>query len=89
MGVPISDVGYTSATTGRGNHEVRRGHVLALEIKRSLKEGSYVKKNEFPVGYTITTGMLKLFREINDMCSKSYANPHKQCVTKGRVRNDT
>jgi hypothetical protein len=31
MGFPPSEVGYTSATTGRGNHEVRKGHVVALE----------------------------------------------------------
>jgi hypothetical protein len=30
MGVPTSEVGYTSATTGRGDHEVHKGHVLAL-----------------------------------------------------------
>jgi hypothetical protein len=30
MGVPTSDVGYTSATTGRGGHEVHKGHVVAL-----------------------------------------------------------
>jgi hypothetical protein len=33
MGVPASEVGYTSATTGRGNHEVHKGHVVALEKK--------------------------------------------------------
>jgi hypothetical protein len=27
MGVPKSEVGYTSATTGRGGHEVHKGHV--------------------------------------------------------------
>jgi hypothetical protein len=32
MGVPTSDVGYTSATTGRGDHEVHKGHVVALKI---------------------------------------------------------
>jgi hypothetical protein len=31
MGVPTSEVGYTSATTGRGDHEVYKGHVVALE----------------------------------------------------------
>jgi hypothetical protein len=31
MGVPNSDVGYTSATTGRGDHEVQKGHVVELE----------------------------------------------------------
>jgi hypothetical protein len=33
MGVPASDVGYTSATTGRGDHEVRKGPVVALGKK--------------------------------------------------------
>jgi hypothetical protein len=31
MGVPTSEVGYTSATTERGGHEVHKGHVMALE----------------------------------------------------------
>jgi hypothetical protein len=31
MGVPTSDVGYTLATTGRGDHEVHKGHVVALK----------------------------------------------------------
>jgi hypothetical protein len=31
MGVPTSEVGYTSATTGRGDHEVHKGHVVALK----------------------------------------------------------
>jgi hypothetical protein len=31
MGVPTSEVGYTSATTERGDHEVHDGHVVALE----------------------------------------------------------
>jgi hypothetical protein len=30
MGVPTSEVGYTSATAGRGDHEVHKGHVVAL-----------------------------------------------------------
>jgi hypothetical protein len=30
MGVPASEVCYTSATTGRGDHEVHKGHVVAL-----------------------------------------------------------
>jgi hypothetical protein len=33
MGVPASEVGYTSATTGRGDHEVHKGHVVALGEK--------------------------------------------------------
>jgi hypothetical protein len=34
MGVPTSEVGYASATTGRGDHEVHKGHVVALERKK-------------------------------------------------------
>jgi hypothetical protein len=30
MGVPTSEVGYTSATTGSGDHEVHKGHVVVL-----------------------------------------------------------
>jgi hypothetical protein len=42
MGVASSEVGYTSATTaGGGDHEVRKGHVVALDKKRkkSFAEG--------------------------------------------------
>jgi hypothetical protein len=34
MDVPTSEVGYTSATTGRGDHEVHKGHVVALGEKK-------------------------------------------------------
>jgi hypothetical protein len=40
MSVPTSEVGYTSATTGRGVHEDHKVHVVAL-----------VKKELFPVIY--------------------------------------
>jgi hypothetical protein len=36
MGVPNLEVGYTSATTGRGDHEVYKGHVVALGEKSLL-----------------------------------------------------
>jgi hypothetical protein len=35
MGVPTSEVGYTSATAGRGDHVVHKGHVVAMEEKKS------------------------------------------------------
>jgi hypothetical protein len=36
MGVPTLEFGYTSATTGMGDHEVHKGHVaLAKKILRS------------------------------------------------------
>jgi hypothetical protein len=37
MGIPPSEVSYTSATTGREDHEVHKGHVVALEKKLSRK----------------------------------------------------
>jgi hypothetical protein len=33
MDVPTSEVGYTSATAGRGGHGIHNGHVVALEKK--------------------------------------------------------
>jgi hypothetical protein len=36
MGVPSLEVGYTSATTGRGGHEVHKGHVVALGEKKNF-----------------------------------------------------
>jgi hypothetical protein len=38
MGVPTSEVGYTSVTTGRGDHEVYKGHVVALEVRKINKK---------------------------------------------------
>jgi hypothetical protein len=38
MGVPTLEVGYTSATTGRGDHEVHKGHVVALGKKKKHKQ---------------------------------------------------
>jgi hypothetical protein len=34
MGVSTLEVSYTSATTGRGDYEVHKGHVVALEKKK-------------------------------------------------------
>jgi hypothetical protein len=34
MGVPTSEFGYTSATTGRVDHEVHERHVVALDLKK-------------------------------------------------------
>jgi hypothetical protein len=42
MVVPTSEVGYTSATTGRGDHEVYKGHVVALE-----KKCDYSRKTQY------------------------------------------
>ena len=34
MGFPTSEVGYTPATPRREDHEVHKGHVVALEKKK-------------------------------------------------------
>jgi len=34
MGVPTSEVGYTPAMPRREDHEVHKGHVVALEEKK-------------------------------------------------------
>jgi hypothetical protein len=39
MGVPTSEVGYTSATARRGDHEVHKGHVVALENNNNICGG--------------------------------------------------
>jgi hypothetical protein len=44
MGVPTLEVGYTSATTGRGDHEVHKGHVVALE-KNIYSEQLHAEQN--------------------------------------------
>jgi hypothetical protein len=36
LGVPTSEEGYISATTGRGDHEVHKGHLVAL--KKNISE---------------------------------------------------
>jgi hypothetical protein len=40
MGVSASEVGYTSATTARGDHEVHKGHLVALEKKKKKEKTS-------------------------------------------------
>jgi hypothetical protein len=45
MGVPTSEVGYTSATTERGDHEVHKGHVVAFDIWASFE--NQTKKLKF------------------------------------------
>jgi hypothetical protein len=58
MGVPTSQVSYTSATTGRGDHEVHKGPVVALEEKKyseiSLNSQSMVERELFAGGVSCT-----------------------------------
>jgi hypothetical protein len=43
MGIPTSEVGYTSVTTGREDHEVLKGYVVALEKKNVPKIRDFVR----------------------------------------------
>jgi hypothetical protein len=52
MGVPTSEVGYTSATTGKGGHEVHKGHVVALE--REGNRGEREKNKTKPKNWCLT-----------------------------------
>jgi hypothetical protein len=36
MGLPSSELSYTLATTGRGDHDVHKGHAIALDFKKTL-----------------------------------------------------
>jgi hypothetical protein len=47
MGVPPLEVIYTSTTTGREDHEVHKGHVVALEKKNyiNVTQGFRVSTN--------------------------------------------
>ena len=43
MGVPTSEVGYTPAMPRREDHEVHKGHVVALDQKKfSVKKKQYI-----------------------------------------------
>jgi hypothetical protein len=80
MGVPSSEVGYTSATTGRGDHEVHKGHVVGLERKKYTR-GS--QKIRFPILlppniYSLITHFTSLhftiFPHSHLLCYFSYPN---------------
>jgi hypothetical protein len=53
MGVSTSEVGYTSATTGSGDHEVHKGHVVALGREN---------KNKHVNGTYTINGIMKIYR---------------------------
>jgi hypothetical protein len=42
MGVPASEVGDPLATTGRGDHEVHKGHVVVLAKEKIQENTEYV-----------------------------------------------
>jgi hypothetical protein len=54
MGIPTYEVGYTSATTRRGDHEVHKGHVVALGINISAVISIGTVVNDRPLeGYKV------------------------------------
>jgi hypothetical protein len=77
MGVPNSEVGYTSATTGRGDHEVHKGHVVALEKKDYVEASVSNSQNSFQNIRTI--GRSRLLHPSNQV---SKFNDEKQLNVK-------
>jgi hypothetical protein len=53
MGVPNLEVGYTSATTGRGDHEVHKGHVVVLGGGGSVSLEYFGYHHIFSVSFTV------------------------------------
>jgi hypothetical protein len=53
MGVPTSEVGYTSATTARGDHEVHKGHVVAMEEFLSNKIQYFTSTSNTSLTYSL------------------------------------
>jgi hypothetical protein len=59
MGVPTSAVGYISVAAGRGDHEVHKGHVVALARKK-FNTGTWAQEtdrleNLYSHGYPLIT----------------------------------
>jgi hypothetical protein len=47
MGIPTSEVSCTLAITGRGDHEVHKGHVVTLAQNISMSDGWFIYKTLF------------------------------------------
>jgi hypothetical protein len=65
MDVPTSEVGYTWATTGKKNHEVHKGHVVALEEKILTSNSTVLRIAKRPDSYRGTPSLMlgdKLWR---------------------------
>jgi hypothetical protein len=50
MGVPTSEVGYTSAIAGRGDHEVHKEHVALAQKNINLMLGNNFNKSKLYSG---------------------------------------
>jgi hypothetical protein len=63
MGVPTSEIGfgYTSGTTGRVDHKVHKGHVVAMPKKTSAFSGKYSTGDRIRTE-DLTTVIRKLYR---------------------------
>ena len=53
MGVPTSEVGYTSAMPRREDHEVRKGHVGAFDFKKKKNLSWYKYTNEMAQNFYV------------------------------------
>ena len=53
MGVPTSEVGYTPAMPRREDHEVHKGHVVALDKKKHLLTVNWRKQEKKENNYVV------------------------------------
>jgi hypothetical protein len=85
MGVPAKEVGYTSVTTGRGDHEVHKGHVVALEKNIATTKFIDIKKALFIlVFFSIEFSDLFAKRKANRIVAASYTH---LCMERGSHRH--
>ena len=63
MGVPTSEVGYTSAMSSREDHEVHKGHVVALGEGGILKVKLKFSRYRPGVAQKVGRGIALLFHD--------------------------
>ena len=57
MGVPTSEVGYTPAMPRREDHEVHKGHVVALDQKKKKNTVCNILQTSVMFNFKLQTSM--------------------------------
>ena len=69
MGVPTSEVGYTPAMSRREDHEVHKGHVVALEGEKNIavkkKPETLRHKPKFKILMRMALWNIRYFLSVN------------------------
>jgi hypothetical protein len=77
MGFPPLEVGYTTATTGRGDYEVHKGHVVALKKTLSVFPGCTTL---YPENYEWSALFLKTSHDDGDFKSPDSVSMHTEHI---------